>query len=331
MRAVCSVIALLLLNGCDDVRDRRGSDVLPSQADGPNSPLTVSPSETKAEMGRQAAVLSEGSATPERPTLKERNIEQESNAHPAAIAAKKRLGEELVVVLADPEAAKSLIKSRWVEALKVLPDRPLKSSSESDVSAGKRLPSECFEILRSRGEFTSHLFKGSDAKGKASDEIAAAAMILTLTPGLAEDLPQLILDSGVGMPPTDAVLIVFTAALTGVSHTPPVMNEIKGWQGLALSQNPLWRFLALRAARQGVWNPQDGGLQIAFAKLYANETDPTIVTELAQMLENVPAASALQYLETLLQSVVAKGDPDLNAAIENSIRHWVKLNGVRGE
>ncbi len=315
---------LFFLNSCGDRKSQEKSHI---QDQSPNQPTTPIAQPTSPEgmqppnMERADVFISEGG-------LREKSVAngEGNEIHPAALAARKRVGEELMAVLHDRNTAEKLISDRWNDAVKALPETQLSSSTQSDIKEGKRLPNECLEVLQSDQQFVSDLLKGERSSVQTPEAIAAASVIQILAIGMTDNLPTVLGDGESAWPPTEADLIIFSAALTGISQSAPTMNQNTKWQSLAVSSNPMRRMLALRAARQGNWGKQRDEGRMSFANLYANESDPRILAELAQMLGTVRDPSARQYLEALRQNPTVMAHPEINEVIENSFREWAILN-----
>jgi hypothetical protein len=321
---LCCALSLLLLNGCGDRKSQEHSNASDQSSDRPTSPVVPPTTVEKIQpsnIDQSGVFMSEGG-------LREKSIAsgEGNEIHPAALAARKRVGEELMAVLGDSSAAKKLISDRWHDAVKALPKTPLPSFNQSDAKAGKQLPGECLEILRNDQQFASDLMKGERPGVQTSQEIAAASMIQILAIGMTDNLPDVLGNGESEWPPTEADLIIFASALTGISQSPPAMNQNTKWQSLAVSSNPMRRMLALRSARQGNWGEQRDEGRMSFAKLYENESDPTVLAELAQMLGTIRDPSAQQYLETLRQNPIVIAHPEIGEVIENSFREWAILN-----
>lgn len=321
---LCCAISLLLLNGCGDRKSQEPSNTPDQSSDRPTAPVvppTTSEQTQSSNLDQSDVFMSEGG-------LREKSIPsgEGNEIHPAALAARKRVGEELMAVLGDSSAAKKLISDRWHDAVKALPKTPLPSFNQSDVKGGKQLPRECLDILRNDQQFVSELMKGERPDVQTSQAIAAASVIQILAIGMTDNLPGVLGHGESAWPPTEADLIIFAAAVTGISHSAPDMSQIGPWQSLASSSNPMRRMLALRSARQGNWGKQRDEGRMSFAKLYENESDPTILAELAQMLGTVRDPSARQYLETLRQNPTVMAHPKMDEVINNSLREWAILN-----
>jgi hypothetical protein len=88
------------------------------------------------------------------------------------------------------------------------------------------------------------------------------------------------------------------------------MTSIDEWRNLAKSKNPIYRLIAIKAAGQGSWNENRTDGILGFTTLYEKETDPQILSNLAQILATVPSLEARRRLE-LLSSIAASSNNDL--------------------
>jgi hypothetical protein len=141
-------------------------------------------------------------------------------------------------------------------------------------------------------------------------EIRASAGILSLGTGLGDMLPSLLLKHSNDLPPTESDIAIFAAIVTSISDSPPNMTSIDEWRNLAKSKNPIYRLIAIKAAGQGSWNENRTDGILGFTTLYEKETDPQILSNLAQILATVPSLEARRRLE-LLSSIAASSNNDL--------------------
>lgn len=267
-------------------------------------------------------VLSEGGNSTLRPALRE-NVPSGRGGtlmHPAAEQARQSLGKELMAVLSDKHGSAALIAGRWGDSTKSLSRSPLASASQQQVQSGAVLPTECKEIIQNESAFVTRLLSGAYQGVQTSEAIGAAAIMQTLATGMEEQLPAALQKHAPNLPPTEADLVVFAAALTSIGNRPPNMLNPQPWQALAAAANPMYRLLALRAARQGEWADNGISGRLAFASYYENETDPTINLELVQMLGTVPSPQARTRLEALKQRATNANDNLLSVEIEQALQ-----------
>lgn len=192
---------LLFLNSCGDRKSQDESHTQDQSPKQPTTPITrpASPEGMQnPNMERADVFISEGG-------LREKTIADGGGdeIHQAALAARKHLGEELMAVLHDRNKAEKLILDRWNDAVKALPETQLPSSGQSDIKEGKRLPSECLEVLQSDQQFVSSLLKGERASVQTPEAIAAAGVIQMLAIGMTDNLPAVLGEGEAEWPPTE--------------------------------------------------------------------------------------------------------------------------------
>lgn len=321
-----AVASAILLAACDKQKpapsSEKAAQTLPAPTEPTKQTLPEWDGSSTSEPPEMKSVLSEGGNSAIRPALREKlpQVSGGTVMHPAAEQARQSLGKELMAVLSDKIGSVKLILDRWDNAAASLPRSPLASASLEQVQSGKALPNECKDVIRNDGAFASRLISGTYQGVQTPEAIGGAAIIQILATGMGEQLPAALQKHTTSMPPTEADLVIFAAALTSIGDKPPSMANPQPWQDLATAANPMYRLLALRAARQGEWTNDDTAARLAFASHYDNETDPTILLELVQMLGTVPGSQARQRLEALKQKAIRSNDNGLSSEIDQALR-----------
>jgi hypothetical protein len=230
--------------------------------------------------------------------------------HPEVKKSRDEIGSELSALLNDKEKSGKYVIKKWSELTSFLPRTPLSSSNVSAISDGLILPPECLEVFRDSATYTELVLAGKHLAFTEPAEIRASAGILSLGTGLGDMLPSLLLKHSNDLPPTESDIAIFAAIVTSISDSPPNMTSIDEWRNLAKSKNPIYRLIAIKAAGQGSWNENRTDGILGFTTLYEKETDPQILSNLAQILATVPSLEARRRLE-LLSSIAASSNNDL--------------------
>lgn len=240
--------------------------------------------------------------------------------HPEVKKSRDEIASELSALLNDKEESGKYVIKKWSELISSLPGTPLASSSVSRISDGLILPPECLEVFRDSATYSELVLAGKHPAFTAPPEIRASAGILSLGIGLGDMLPSLLLKHSNELPPTESDIAIFAAILTSISDLPPNMTSIDEWENLAKAKNPIYRLIAIRAAGQGSWNENRTDGILDFTTLYEKETDPQILSNLAQILATVPSLEARRKLELLSIIAVSSNNDLLKEDVSQALR-----------
>jgi len=268
-----------------------------TQAPSANAPETESPL-VEAEAKGEVAPPTEESAF--RPTLEETPSPGDPRNVSAVVdAARKSLAEELMPVLGNKRDTEKLFSKKWSESIANLPNAPLPSSSSQDIAAGSVLPEECIEIVSNPGRYLSGVLRGKSPMFSDDQSLASVGILELSSVGLEGELSSQLLKRSDELPPTESDLAVFAVALFAINENGPKMRNGREWERLANAENPIYRFLALRAARQGDWAGSPHSARYSFAQRFENETDITLINERIRLLGTIPLPDVRADLEVL--------------------------------
>jgi hypothetical protein len=311
----------MLLSSCDDpptIKPQSTPTATTREHEG-----TVAKRVTSTGQKNDQFVLSEGGPDASlRPPLRERvgGALQGPRIHQAVAKAQDDIGKSLAQFLTDKTGASRFITSKWAEMASALPRKPLPSATNETVKVGAIMPKEGEAVIVRSEPYVEQLMAGEHPAFTTDAALASAGAIQLLGIGMGDDLGTALSKHADELPPTEADLVILSAALTGISLHGPNMTTAQEWSELASARNPIYRFLALRAARQGNWGDNRTDGRLAFASYYENETDPTIILELVQMLGTVPSPQSRSRLEALKLKAMNANDNRLSAEIEQALR-----------
>lgn len=215
-----------------------------------------------------------------------------------------------------------LTQKLWSENSRQLSETPLQSSNDDAVSKGLLLPKE----LES--------WKMPDSSVETSETMILG---LSLMPLLAGDavLIGLMKQRADRLPPTVADLIVHKALSIAIDEIGPdrIVSTFENWEPLSNAANPVYRLLALRAARRSTSRAAaglssedpnfirvDAPAKLGFYLRYLNESDPTILSEAIAAIATVPTPEARQAIEKFQVTQQQRGDAALVQVAADALR-----------
>lgn len=305
-------IAILLavmtcLQSCGDRSSEKSLSEQPqaeeqAPGDGPNLAEKELPEQEMAKiLGENKFSNAQQIGLVQRPPLEEVTPSVDPPAFSAIVqAARKSFAEELVPVLGDKRAENKLFRAKWQSNVSKLPAKALESAADPLIAEGDALPSEAVQAIGKPDALLEEILKGEHASFRTDkDGLEAIATIQLLAIGMGDDLPSALIGMADRLPPTEADVQILAASLLSISHRGPVMDSSKGWERLINAKNPIYRFLALRAARQGDWTGSPTGARYTFAQRFADETDISLIKERIRLLGTIPLPDARADLEAL--------------------------------
>ena len=201
----------------------------------------------------------------------------------------------------DPKSAefRSLTLKLWNENLNKLVKEPLQSSSNLEVANGYTLPFEykSWKVTNPNSDSPENMING------------LGLMVLLSGDDLMIDLIKLRSDI---IPPSEVDFIIFKSMSTALDEIRQVgtVSNFEKWKELSASRNPLYRLLALKAARRSVtqsaigvspespdYNRLNAQPKLGFYLGFLAEKDLIILTEAISAIATIPTPDAKIALE----------------------------------
>lgn len=175
------------------------------------------------------------------------------------------------------------------------------------------MPSLAVELIKQPDRYPSDLlpFAGSDPEREAGRWLSGLAAV-DVSYG-ASELPKLLADRAHTLPPEQIDLVLLYAAMRGLLDSGPdsASRVLEDWSLLSQSQNPVYRFLALRGTANAVaraqlsisredsaHNARTAPARFEFIKPFLSDSDPVIVAEALRRLGSVASQDAKLELES---------------------------------
>jgi hypothetical protein len=311
------VLALTALLGCSKNKTeplpRSSDEVLQKEKSGQRVQSSPPPIQT----ARVASL--EVSLPPELMSLPSEKIIESAHQHVQAA-----LTQGIADLSSENPEIRVRILELWKSFVPEFQNKPIPGAS-AEVLAGLKLPSEITELLASNANF-AELLKANKVPFLSSDqELYQAATIYTMARivgSFAGDEMTVLLRDRANQPTSVGDLVAYFSIsdsireIGGGTTRYPIIEDL---QLEATARNPVYRLLALQAITvalpRGVTQPavegDDKGLAIYHIrtmalKNFANDTDPTIISRLIEILSVIPDDEAKQTVNALRERNVAK-------------------------
>ena len=210
----------------------------------------------------------------------------------------------------------------WNENLDRLSVEDLKSSSDTKVVNGTLLPTE---------------FANKNPVDLSQDtpEAILKGVSYVAAVGREEMLVNLAEERMDALPPSSIDLKVFGILDSAIGEIGPPrkVSPFEKWVPLAKARNPLYRLLALRAARHSTslaaadlspedptYNRIDGTAKLSFYLGFFDEKDPAILAETVSAVATVPTPEARQAIEKFKATQQERGNASLVETATGALR-----------
>jgi len=310
---------------------------------------TTSPPPTRPAPPPSGYVLSEGGPdTKLRPPLEERVSPPKSTRalHPAVDAVVQRLAKELNNAKASGATTASVMKTLWRGCWTGSFNESLGGAEDALVRSGAFLPPELASVMASRDLALDQINTGNFPYAKSVVEIEAAGAMLGLGMGQGmaggRDFPGMLWSRANVLPATKGDLVVYAVVSAAVREATGDQSALENWRPLVEAKNPIYRLLALEAARYAFpaearvmpsESPKTsevvGTQRLAFYRGFIGETDPTIAATLVDAVSKVGSADAWQMLKEMRAQHAQLGNQELLARTDKALAEVERLIGYR--
>lgn len=240
------------------------------------------------------------------------------------------VGERLAKIFSDIDPNDkeyvSRIKKLWNESVQEISDKPLDSATTNvEIANGVLLPTEMTNPKEE--DFT---------KDTPAVNLKCIAL-LSLAPQHDNLLGEFAKQRANSLPPTQADLAIYQAIDAAIrefslSHGQALHSSFEQWEPFAKSSNPLFRLLALKAARKAVSKPawdvnvdsdEFGRIneipKLSFYRNFLDEKEPEFWGPALYAMSLVPHSDARNAIEQFHDEHLKKGDTMLIEAAERAL------------
>ena len=294
-------------------------------------------------------VFSEGGSDEKlRPPLRERIGPPQSRPalDPVFDATRERLVKKLddarSTGAATPDIFRSLWREYWISSF----NEALAGAADARVKSGVLMPPELAAVKASRDKALDQIMTGSFPYAQSSAEIEAAGamMLLGIGQGMGggRHFPAMLWNRANELPPTKGDLVAYAVVSVAVREATGEQSALENWRPLMEAKNPVYRLLALEAARYAFpaearslpsESPKTsevvGAHRLAFYREYLRETDPLIVATLLDAVSKVGRPDARQVLEEMRAQQVQLGNQELLARTDKALADVDRLISYR--
>ncbi len=241
----------------------------------------------------------------------------------------QRIQKELEGSIPGSVETQAKFASLWNASSPASFTKPVPSSSDPDVAAGRRLPAEADAAIMRDSALVEAMESGQSplsVAGEAELDGVLTQLVLATSATISgfASLPEVLSVRSNALPPTVgdvASLMAVKQALREQKLSSHGATTIEDWRPLAAAKNPVYRYLALLAVAhtESRDEPTPAGHDsknrsanaskelLELYQTYLNETDPVLLKQVIQSIGNLGTPAARQKLESL------RGNPSFSS------------------
>lgn len=294
-------------------------------------------------------VVSEGGPNMSlRPPLMTRVVPPDSKPKldPVLESTRRRLVSELDAAKLRGSNTTDVFRKFWSESWIAAFDEALPKAQDPRIESGEFLPPEVAVVKASRDQALKQIMTGTFPYAKDPEEIEAAGAMMMV--GMAQGMgggrhfPGMLWSRANELPPTKGDLIAYAVVSAAVREATGDQSALENWRPLMEAKNPIYRLLALEAARYAFpaearslpsESPKTsdvvGAQRLGFYREYLRETDPLIVATVIDAVAKVGSPDARKTLEEMRAQQTQLGNHDLVARTEKAVAEVDRIISYR--